>query len=70
MSSHLPPQSAAYMRRWNWVIIGSDQGLSPIRRLVLIWTNDTFSLSTSKATDSNHKSVATNQLSLHEKLKQ
>ena len=31
-----PPPSAAYM---NWVSIDSDNGLSPVRRLAITWTN-------------------------------
>ena len=33
------PPSAAYMRQFNWVNIGSGDGLSPVRRQAITWTN-------------------------------
>ena len=35
-----PPLNATYMRQWD--SIGSDNGLSPIRRQAIILTNDVF----------------------------
>ena len=42
-------------------IIGSDKGLSPVRRQVIIETNDDFSSVLSKITDFNKISIKTNQ---------
>ena len=33
--AHLPP-GAPYMCQWIWVCIGSDNGLSPVRRQAII----------------------------------
>ena len=53
ISLNSSPPSVAYMRQWFRVIIGSDNGLSPIRRQAIFWTNDGILLIRTIGTNSN-----------------
>ena len=48
----------------NWIIIGSDNGLSPVRRQAIIYTKDDIVPISPQGTDLNEIFVENNQISL------